>query len=61
MKMKHETDMPSEPAQGHKDKGLGVHEFKGQADSIAYGQAGEQGCSSDAKKIKGQMKQYHWE
>lgn len=57
----HEVEKPSMPAQGHMERGMGCHEFKGQADSIAYGQAGGAGCKSDGKKIMGQMKEYHWD
>lgn len=56
-----EVEMPSVPAEGHMEHGMGVHEFKGEADSIAYGQAGKEGCSMDNKKIMSQMKQYHWD
>lgn len=58
---KHETEAPSVPASGHQMSGMGCHEFKGQAADISYGQAGKSGCSSDEKKIMGQMKHYHWE
>lgn len=56
-----EVEKPSVPAQGHLESGMGMKDFKGQADSIAYGQAGKQGCASDDKKIMGQMKDYHWD
>lgn len=39
----------------------GLDEFKGEADPIAYGQAGEAGCKSDHGKLKSQMKDYHWD
>lgn len=61
MKMKHEVEMPSVPAEGHMEHGMGCHEFKGEADPIAYGQASKEGCASDNKKIMGQMKHYNWD
>lgn len=57
----HEMDRPKVAKGGHAEKGMGVHEFKGQAMDIAYGQAGMAGCKADYKKIEGQMKHYDWE
>lgn len=57
---RNEVDRPEQPAQGHMEKGMGMKEFKGQADDLAYGQAGEAGCKSDQSKIASQMKNYHW-
>lgn len=57
----HETERPALPAEGHEMKGWGLHEFKGEADSIAYGQAGKEGCKSDEKKVHAQFKEYHWD
>lgn len=57
----HEVEKPAMPKEGHMMSGMGMGEFKGQADSIAYGQAGIQGCKSDSAKIKSQMKNYSWE
>ena len=57
---KNEVEKPSEPSVGHMEKGMGCKDFKGQADSIAYGQAGEAGCRSDESKIRGQEKHYDW-
>ena len=56
-----EMERPKVPKGGHQEKGMGCHEFKGEAMDIAYGQAGEGGCKSDSKKIMGQMKHYDWE
>lgn len=57
---KNEVDRPAQPAEGHKIKGMGMKDFKGQADDLAYGQAGAAGCKSDERKIASQMKNYHW-
>jgi len=57
---KHEVDRPEQPAQGSMQKGMGMKDAKGQADDLAYGQAGAAGCKSDDKKISAQMKNYHW-
>jgi hypothetical protein len=57
----HEVEMPEVPMDGHMERGMGCHEFKGEADPIAYGQAAEEGCRSDNKKIMSQMKDYHWD
>lgn len=54
----HEVEKPAMPKQGHMAKGMGMHEFKGDADAIAYGQAGKAGCAADSKKIMSQMKHY---
>lgn len=58
---KNEVDEPSMPSYGHMDKGFGCHDFKKQADPIAYGQASSSGCKSDEKKISSQFKEYHWD
>lgn len=58
---KHEVEKPGVPGKGHQEEGMGCHSFKGQAQEIAYGQAGEQGCKSDAKKMSAQFKNYHWD
>lgn len=58
---RHEEEKPSLPKHGHQESGLGCHDFKGEAAPIAYGQAGEAGCSSDSKKFASQMKHYDWE
>jgi hypothetical protein len=57
---KNEVERPAQPMQGSMEKGMGMKEFKGQADDLAYGQAGAAGCRSDDKKISAQMKDYHW-
>ena len=56
----HETEMPKQPKQGRLEKGMGCHDFKSEAMDISYGQAGMEGCKSDAGKIEGQFKNYHW-
>lgn len=58
---KHETDHPKMPHEGHMLSGWGMHDFKGEADPIAYGQAGTEGCRSDEKKMHSQFKDYHWD
>lgn len=56
-----EVEKPSVPSEGRKEKGMGMKDFKGEADPIAYGQAGMSGCKSDERKISSQMKHYGWE
>lgn len=58
---KNEVDEPAVPSHGHQEGGMGCHDFKGEAQDIAYGQAGEQGCKSDSKKMSAQFKNYHWD
>jgi len=58
---RNEVDEPAVPARGHPESGMGCHDFKGQAQDIAYGSAGEQGCKSDYKKVSAQFKNYHWD
>lgn len=58
---KNEVEKPALAMEGHMLSGMGMKEFKGEADPIAYGQASSQGCKSDDKKIMGQMKDYHWD
>lgn len=64
---KNEVEKPAIPAEGHEGPGMGAKpgmgcmSFKGQADKIAYGQAGGPGCKSDEGKIHGQFKDYHWD
>lgn len=59
---KNEVDKPGMPSMAHKNaKDMsGMEDFYGQCDPIAYGQAGEQGCKSDDRKISSQFKDYHW-
>lgn len=63
----HEVEKPSMPSEGHIGAGMGAKpgmgcmDFKAEADTIAYGQAGGPGCKSDEKKIHGQFKDYHWD
>jgi hypothetical protein len=58
---KNEVEEPSIPSHGHQEAGMGVHDFKGQAQDIAYGQASEQGCKADSKRMSAQFKNYHWD
>ncbi len=62
---KNEVERPMQPPFGHVDAmqnmGMGMHEWKGEADPIAYGQASAEGCKSDEKKIHSQFKDYHWD
>ncbi len=57
---RHEMEEPKMPKHGHQESGMGCDSFKGEADPIAYGQAGAQ-YKEDNKKIESQMKHYHWE
>lgn len=57
---KNEVERPEQPPEGKMMKGMGMKDFKGQADDLAYGQAGQAGCKSDDRKIASQMKNYHW-
>lgn len=61
MMYRHEEEKPSLPVHGHQMSGMGVKDFKGEADQIAYGQAGMAGCKSDSTKIEAQFKHYAWE
>lgn len=56
-----EVEKPSLPHEGHMMHGMGMHDFKDEADPIAYGQAGMPGCRSDEKKMHSQFKDYHWD
>jgi len=62
---KNEVEKPAEPHFGHispmENMGYGMRDWKGDADPIAYGQASEEGCRSDEKKIHSQFKDYHWD
>lgn len=62
---KNEVERPAAPAFNHisasENIGMGMHEWKGEADPIAYGQASKEGCASDNKKIHSQFKDYHWD
>lgn len=49
-----EVEKPMVPKAPMMEKGMGCHEFKGQAMDIAYGQAGKKGCESDYKKLSAQ-------
>lgn len=60
-----EVEKPAMPAEGHiSDIGLhgsGLYGFKGECDSIAYGQASAEGCKADMKRLSSQAKDYHWD
>lgn len=56
-----EVEKPSLPREGMAMEGLGMHDFKGEADPIAYGQASEEGCRADMKRMSAQFKDYHWD
>lgn len=58
MGYKNEMEFPKEAPKGHMMSGMGMDDFKKEAQDIAYGQAGKSGCSSDQKKIMSQMKSY---
>lgn len=58
---KNAEDVAPLPKEGKKSHGMGLKEFKGQADPIAYGAAGKAGCASDEAKIKSQAKHYNWD
>lgn len=58
---KNEIEHPHIPAEGHMMHGMGMHDFKDEADSIAYGAAGMEGCRSDDKKMHSQFRDYHWD
>ena len=58
---KNEVEEPHVPKHGHQEHGMGCHDMKGEAQDIAYGQAGAQGCKSDSKKMSAQFKNYHWD
>ena len=58
---KNEVEKPALPSEGRLEKGMGCHDFKGEADPIAYGQAMSAGCKSDSKKIMSQFKNYAWD
>lgn len=56
-----EVEKPAMPKEGMAESGMGCYEFKNEADPIAYGQASEEGCKSDMKKMSAQFKDYHWD
>lgn len=56
-----EVEKPALPMEGRLEKGMGCADFKGEADPIAFGQAGGELHMKDMGKIMGQMKQYHWD
>lgn len=64
---RNEVEMPEMAAMAHPgmDQGamppMGMHQFKGEADPIAYGQASSEGCKADEKRMHSQFKDYHWD
>lgn len=57
---KNEVEKPEQPEEGRMERGMGMKDFKADADDQAYGQAGSAGCKSDERKISSQFKNYHW-
>lgn len=62
---KNEVEKPATPPFNHispmENMGMGMSDWKGDADPIAYGQASEAGCKADKGKIHSQFKDYHWD
>jgi len=64
---RNEVEMPEIAAMAHPAPGqgampdMGCMDYKGQADSIALGQAGGPGCKTDESRIHSQFKDYHWD
>lgn len=62
---RNEVEKPEMPAFNHispmQNMGYGMHDFKGEADPIAMGQAGGPGCKQDESRIHSQFKDYHWD
>lgn len=58
---RNEVEEPHVPKQGKRSMEAGLHDAKGEAMDIAYGQAGREGCMADEKKIHAQFKDYHWD
>ena len=56
-----EVEKPALPMEGRLEHGMGCADFKGEADPIAYGQAGGDLHKKDMGKIDAQMKHYHWD
>lgn len=56
-----EVEKPVAPKEGMAMAGMGMHDFKKEADPIAYGQASMEGCRADEKRMSAQFKDYHWE
>lgn len=61
MPYEHEVDMPHIPRKGKNEPMMSLHDYKGEAMDTAYGQAGEDGCKADEKKIHSQFKNYGWD
>jgi len=62
---KNEVERPSIPPfntiSAEQNIGLGMQDWKKDADPIAYGQAAKEGCKSDNTKVHSQFKDYHWD
>jgi hypothetical protein len=64
---RNEVERPELAAVAHPGPGqgampdMGCMAYKGQADSIALGQAGGPGCKQDMTRIHSQFKDYHWD
>jgi hypothetical protein len=64
---KNEVEKPEMAAVAHPGSGqgampgMGCMDYKGQADSIALGQAGGPGIKKDEGRIHSQFKDYHWD
>lgn len=62
---RNEVEKPEQPHMNHispmQNMGYGMQDFKGEADPIAYGQAGGPGCKKDEGRIHSQFKDYHWD
>jgi hypothetical protein len=56
-----EVEKPAMPMEGHMESGMGMYDFKGECDPIAYGQASEEGCKRDMGRMKSQFKDYNWD
>lgn len=58
---RNEVEKPEVAPMGHMEHGMGMYDFKGEADPIAYGQSSEEGCRADEKRMRSQFKDYHWD
>ena len=64
---RNQVEMPEMAAAAHPGEGqgampdMGCMDFKGEADPIAYGQAGGPLAREDEGRIHKQFKEYHWD
>ena len=62
---RNEVDKPEMPSMNTispmENMGIGMHDFKGEADPIAYGQCGGSGMKEDEKRVRSQFKNYNWD